>query len=120
VVTDVISASGLRRGDLVVSGFDVAIAVVLLLVLAPFLALIGIWVALESRGPVLVQRAVAGRGGILIYVREYRIWRTPTDASERSNGTAIGRVLCATGLRRLPRLLDIRAGRLTLAEALQN
>ena len=113
-------------GDRVNStGFAVAAtATVLLALMAPLLAVLVVMVVANSRGPVLVRRAVGLAGGRAAYVTEYRTHRLldaeryDVDPVAARRITLVGRLLRLTGFFRLPRLLDVRAGRIRLRDLL--
>lgn len=101
-----------------------ALATVLLIVLAPFMLLVGLLVLVSSPGPVLVQAPRAGPNGRFTYRTEFRTTHClDADTYEALRArpdpwqTPMGPFLRATRLNRVPVLLDVRARRLTLAEA---
>ena len=98
----------------------------LLLLLAPLLLLISAAVLISSPGPVLCSVPRINRDGRLSYRTEFRTRRTfdpetyETLASRPERWlTPVGGFLEATRLARLPVLLDVRAGRTGLIEALK-
>ncbi|HEY0994975.1 MAG TPA: sugar transferase [Gemmatimonadaceae bacterium] len=116
-------------------GLDVGLALVLLVALAPLLALVALVIRLDSRGPVLFAHRRLGRGGRhfdclkfrsmrrdaeqLLFAdarlrHEYvaRDFKVPVHADPRV--TRVGRVLRRTSLDELPQLLNVLRGEMSL------
>ena len=123
---------GLTHSSLLLKrAFDVACASLLLLVLAPLLALIALAVRLDSPGPILFRQTRVGRRD-----RHFRIAKFRTmciDAEERKEAlrhrneadglfkiaadprvTRVGRLLRRTSLDELPQLFNVLAGDMSL------
>jgi exopolysaccharide biosynthesis polyprenyl glycosylphosphotransferase len=126
-----------RSSKLLKRSLDLTVAVVSLVVLAPFLALIAVAIKLDSRGPVFFRQMRMGRGD-----ETFRIWKFRTmaaDAEERKaevahmnkhlqNGgdprmfkipsdprvTQTGRWLRRTSIDELPQLLNVLRGEMSL------
>jgi exopolysaccharide biosynthesis polyprenyl glycosylphosphotransferase len=119
-------------GWLVKAGFDRIGALVLLILLAPVLAVVAVLVKLDSPGPVLFRQLRAGRGGRPFRIVKFRTMRL--DAEElladlkRRNGhegaffkmdedpriTRIGRWLRRLSVDELPQLWNVLVGEMSL------
>lgn len=94
---------------------DVVVAGVLLIVLAPVLALISILIRRDSRGPALYAPAVVGQYGRLFPLLRFRTMHTVDgDAPPDVRLTRVGRVLRDGSLDHLPMLVNLLIGDLTL------
>jgi lipopolysaccharide/colanic/teichoic acid biosynthesis glycosyltransferase len=100
--------------------FDVVIGFLLLLLLAPLLALVALAVRLSSRGPVFYKAERVGRGGVHFNMFKFRTMVTGADrgpgitAQNDPRVTRIGRFLRATKLDELPQLVNVLAGEMSL------
>lgn len=92
-----------------------------LLLLAPLLGAVALWVKLDSPGPVFFRQARVGRGGRVFRVHKFRTM--VADAPSRGPGltvgadpriTRAGRWLRARKLDELPQLLDVLRGEMAL------
>jgi hypothetical protein len=100
-------------------GFDVGVAFVALVALAPLLGIIGLLVRIKLGSPVLFCQARPGRRG-----RIFTLWkfRTMTDARDArgllrpdaERMTPFGRWLRASSLDELPELLNVLRGEMSL------
>ena len=111
-----------RPSWLVKRVIDVVVAVVALVLLSPFLALLAAAVLLESGRPVLFRQARIGRNSSTFDVLKFRSMR-PVDEGESQNRWSIagdprvgpvGRVLRRTSLDELPQLWNIVRGDMSL------
>jgi lipopolysaccharide/colanic/teichoic acid biosynthesis glycosyltransferase len=117
---------------------DIVVAFVALVVLAPLLALIALWIRLDSRGPALFRQERRGHGMKPFVVNKFRSMQvnTPNDehvayvqsliagdaerkqtlfklvADERV--TRAGRILRKTSLDELPQLINVLRGNMSL------
>ncbi len=111
--------------------FDFAGATVVLIVMAPVMAMIALAVRLDSPGPVLFRQSRVGRGGKPFSIFKFR---TMVDGAERlkdelrerneADGlfkidddprvTRIGRVLRRSSLDELPQIFNVLAGQMSL------
>lgn len=89
--------------------FDLACAVVGLVLLSPVLLLSALVVSLTSRGPALYRGVRVGRGG-----KEFRIFKFRTTATGDSRVTRLGRFLRRTKIDDLPQLLNVVRGEMSL------
>jgi lipopolysaccharide/colanic/teichoic acid biosynthesis glycosyltransferase len=112
--------------------FDKIVATVALIVFGPFLALITLAIALDSRGPVLFTQTRVGRGGQPFTVLKFRTMVPDAElrkaallAQNEGDGvlfklrqdpriTAVGRFLRRTSLDELPQLLNVMLGEMSL------
>jgi len=98
--------------------FDVALALLMLVVSAPVWLVIACAIKLEDGGPVFYRQARWGRGQVRFQVLKFRSMVVHSDrefgvrqatANDR-RVTRVGRVLRATGLDELPQILNILMG----------
>jgi lipopolysaccharide/colanic/teichoic acid biosynthesis glycosyltransferase len=92
-----------------------------LLVLAPVLLLLAVWIKLDSPGPVFFRQERVGRGGKLFRIHKFRTM--VTDAERRgmqitvgvdARVTRLGQLLRKYKLDELPQLLDVWLGYMSL------
>lgn len=92
-----------------------------LLVLAPLLVLLAVWIKLDSPGPVFFRQERVGRGGKLFRIHKFRTM--VTDAERRglqitvgadARVTRVGQWLRKYKLDELPQLLDVWLGHMSL------
>ena len=101
--------------------FDVFFATTGLLLLAPLLLGIALWVRLESPGPVFFRQQRVGRFGVPFRIHKFRTMRADasTTGPDLTVGadpriTRAGRWLRRAKLDELPQLLDVIAGTMSL------
>ena len=102
-------------------GTDLAVAVALLVVLAPLLALLAIAIRLDSPGPALFRQRRIGRGSREFRIVKFRTMRVGTpDLASHLLGpaapqvTRLGRALRRTSLDELPQLWNVLKGEMSL------
>ena len=128
---------GVRRFDLSRSSrllkraFDLGCASLLVLVLAPLLALIAVAIRLDSGGPVLFRQTRVGHRGRHFRIAKFRTMCSDAEArkdelrdrneavglfkiAEDPRVTRVGRVLRRTSLDELPQLFNVVAGDMSL------
>jgi exopolysaccharide biosynthesis polyprenyl glycosylphosphotransferase len=134
----ILEAGGVSPGAMerfVKRGFDLAMAVVLLILLAPVLTAIAVAIKLDDHGPVLFRQRRVGMGGGSFTVYKFRTLET--DAEQRGfelisglgigdavrelkrqsgalHSTRIGRRLRPVGLDELPQLWNVLRGDMSL------
>lgn len=98
--------------------FDVLCAALGLLVLAPLLLLIAVWVRLDSPGPALFRQTRVGRFGVPFTIHKFRTMGAEPGAAitvgEDSRITRAGHLLRASKLDELPQLWDVLRGTMSL------
>ena len=101
--------------------FDLLVASVGLVLLAPLLAAIALAIRLDSRGPVLFRQQRVGRHGVPFAIHKFRTM--VADAAARGPAltigddariTRVGRFLRARRLDELPQLIDVLKGDMSL------
>lgn len=103
-------------------GVDVALALFVVVALAPVWLLIALAIRLESRGPVIYTQERVGQGG-----RHFRVYkfRTMVEGAESDTGpvlarrddprsTAVGRVLRRLSLDELPQAMNVLRGQMSV------
>jgi lipopolysaccharide/colanic/teichoic acid biosynthesis glycosyltransferase len=92
---------------------DAGAAALLLLLLAPLIALVALLVRLRLGAPVLYVRPRAGRGGRPFALLKFRSM-APGDAPDAQRLDRFGRWLRATALDELPQLVNVLRGEMSL------
>lgn len=100
-------------------GFDVAVAGAALLLLSPLLLALALWVKLDSPGPALYRQVRLGRLGAPFRIRKFRTMfegagGPPLTVGDDARITRAGRVLRRSRLDKLPQLLDVLQGTMSL------
>jgi exopolysaccharide biosynthesis polyprenyl glycosylphosphotransferase len=110
-----------RNYEIAKRTFDLISALVLILLLAPILAVIAILVYFDSAGKVLFTQERVGRGGELFYMYKFRSMHAEAPryaVSPRSKVdpriTRIGRFLRRSSLDELPQLINVVKGEMSL------
>jgi lipopolysaccharide/colanic/teichoic acid biosynthesis glycosyltransferase len=98
---------------------DVIVAVVLLVLLAPLLAVIALCVVVDSGRPAFYRARRVGQGGRPLDILKFRKMHAqarggPLTVAEDARFTRIGRWLAATKLDELPQLINVIQGRMSL------
>jgi lipopolysaccharide/colanic/teichoic acid biosynthesis glycosyltransferase len=101
--------------------FDVALAALGLIVLAPILVIIGAWIKATSPGPVFHRARRVGRNGVLFNLYKFRSMVADADrmgagitASDDPRITRAGRFLRRSKLDELPQLINVVKGDMSL------
>src|ERR1700679_1530059 len=100
---------------------DLAIALPALLLIAPLLAAIALWVRLDSRGPVLFRQTRSGLRGRPFTILKFRTMTVLENGAtvvqathDDPRITRAGRVLRKASLDELPQLLNVIRGEMSL------
>ena len=110
------------RNRILKRGFDVAMASLALVVLAPLLTLVALAIKFEDRGPVLFLQRRMGRGNRFFAILKFRSMQQETQdgAGDRSTArddrriTRVGRLIRATSIDELPQLINVLKGEMSL------
>ena len=101
--------------------FDAVGAAVALVLLAPLLLGLAVWIMLDSRGPVLYRQQRVGRFGLPFRIHKFRTMRPDADrqgplltVGEDARVTRAGRWLRHWRLDELPQLIDVLRGEMSL------
>jgi lipopolysaccharide/colanic/teichoic acid biosynthesis glycosyltransferase len=107
-------------------GFDLVAGTILLVIAAPMMAVLALAVRASSHGPVLHRERVRTPAGTMVELLSFRTMldgggththerlRAVVGASATAALTPVGRLLVATRLHRLPRLVNVVAGHRSL------
>ena len=100
---------------------DLALASLLVMVLAPLLALLTLAIAIDSRGPVLFCQRRTGLNGQTFGIFKFRSMHVMEDGAEVTQAiagdarvTRVGRVIRKLSLDELPQLFNVIAGDMSL------
>ena len=103
------------------AGFDASIAAVILILLAPLLAIVALMIRLDSRGPALFRQTRTGLNGRTFFIYKFRTMRVQEDGAvvrqaQRGDSrlTGLGAILRKTSLDELPQLLNVLRGDMAL------
>ena len=100
--------------------FDLLVTFAVLPLALPLLAVIAIWVRLDSPGPALFRQERVGRGGRLFRIHKFRTMGEDDTAGPQltvagdARITRAGRWLRSTKLDELPQLIDVLRGDMSL------
>lgn len=101
--------------------FDWVISGMGLLVLAPFLLLLALWIKLDSSGSVFFRQERVGLGGRVFRIHKFRTMMTDAElkglqitVGNDARVTRVGRWLRKYKLDELPQLLDVWVGHMSL------
>ncbi|MEO0470410.1 MAG: sugar transferase [Bacteroidota bacterium] len=101
--------------------FDVSASLFALLILSPVYALIGIWVSLDSKGPIFFRQERIGKGGQPFFIYKFRTMRVDAEKDGpalSSDGdpriTRVGKVLRQTRLDELPQFWNVLKGDMSI------
>jgi len=101
--------------------FDLLMSTFGLLVLAPILILLAIWIKIDSRGPIFFRQERVGRGGLIFRIHKFRTM--VNDAESKGLQITVGTDprITRAGLRlrkykldELPQLIDVWVGSMSL------
>ncbi|RFP15478.1 hypothetical protein D0T25_20445 [Duganella sp. BJB488] len=100
--------------------FDVAAALAGLVLLAPLLLLLAVWIKCDSPGPVLFRQRRVGRHGRPFDIRKFRTMAPSAEETgqlslaDDARATRAGRLLRRHKLDELPQLLNVLLGQMSL------
>ena len=99
--------------------FDLVSSVIGLVVLAPILVLVSLFVWLGDRGPLCFRQARVRGGGRIFRIHKFRTMRVANTGSQVTSAdddriTPLGKVLRKTKLDELPQLIDVALGDMSL------
>ncbi len=99
--------------------FDLCGAALALLLLAPLLLAVALWIKLDSPGPVLFRQQRVGRHGVLFCIHKFRTMRHEAGGLALTVGadariTRAGAFLRRTRLDELPQFIDVLQGSMSL------
>ena len=102
------------------AGFEVIVAAVVLVLLAPLLAILAVLVRLDSPGPSLFRQTRTGQNGRTFLIYKYRTMHVQEDgavvhqARRGDAQTRLGAFLRKTSLDELPQLINVLRGEMSL------
>jgi lipopolysaccharide/colanic/teichoic acid biosynthesis glycosyltransferase len=101
--------------------FDVATALLGLVLLAPLLVIVAVWIKLDSPGPVLFRQERIGRGGAPFRIHKFRTMRVAAEGTGPAltvgadpRITRAGAFLRRTKIDELPQLIDVLRGDMSI------
>jgi lipopolysaccharide/colanic/teichoic acid biosynthesis glycosyltransferase len=99
--------------------FDVVLSALGLLLLAPLLVAIAVWIKLDSPGPVFFRQERIGRGGVPFRIHKFRTMVHGNQGAQITVGadrriTGAGQFLRRAKLDELPQLIDVLQGTMSL------
>jgi lipopolysaccharide/colanic/teichoic acid biosynthesis glycosyltransferase len=101
--------------------FDVAAALVGLVLLAPLFIAVAVWIRLDSPGPVFFRQERVGRGGLPFRIHKFRTMRVAAGSPGPAltvgadpRITRAGAFLRRTKLDELPQLIDVLRGDMSI------
>lgn len=100
--------------------FDILIAGSALVILAPVMIAVAIWVKLDSPGPILFKQTRIGRANRMFQIYKFRSMREGDKDGHRSASrdddriTRSGRVIRSTSLDELPQLFNVLGGSMSI------
>jgi lipopolysaccharide/colanic/teichoic acid biosynthesis glycosyltransferase len=110
-----------RPGVLLRTSFDIFVSALLLISLAPLLALLALLVRLDSPGPALFRQTRTGLNGRTFLIYKFRTMHVQEDGAVISQArrgdarlTRLGALLRSTSLDELPQLLNVLRGEMAL------
>ena len=93
--------------------FDILVAATGLIALSPLLAIVSLAIKLDLRGPIFVRNVQYWYDGRRVHVINFRC-RAFVRADDEDVTTNIGRILSRSGIDRLPMLLNVLRGEMSI------
>jgi lipopolysaccharide/colanic/teichoic acid biosynthesis glycosyltransferase len=93
--------------------FDLAAAVIGLILFAPIFLVTSIAIKLDTCGPTFIREPQLGRNNRMIQIFKFRF------VSNRAEPTWIGQVLGESGIDQLPQLFNVLRGEMSIADLLR-
>jgi lipopolysaccharide/colanic/teichoic acid biosynthesis glycosyltransferase len=100
--------------------FDIVVAIAGLLIFLPLILLISVWIKIESPGPVIYRHKRYNANNAEFEIFEFRttLMNRETSPAHAPGDiqcvTRFGRILCSSGMSKLPRLLNVLCGELSI------
>jgi lipopolysaccharide/colanic/teichoic acid biosynthesis glycosyltransferase len=101
--------------------FDLLMSTFGLLVLAPILILLAVWIKIDSRGPIFFRQERVGRGGLIFRIHKFRTMVTDAESKGLQITVGTDSRITRAGLRlrkykldELPQLIDVWLGSMSL------
>ncbi len=99
--------------------FDLLGATLALLLLAPLMGIVALWIKFDSPGPVFFRQQRVGRHGVPFLIHKFRTMRAgaeglPLTVGDDPRITRAGRFLRRTRLDELPQFIDVLQGTMSL------
>ena len=99
--------------------FDLLGATLALLLLAPLMGIVALWIKFDSPGPVFFRQQRVGRHGVPFLIHKFRTMRAgaeglPLTVGDDPRITGAGRFLRRTRLDELPQFIDVLQGAMSL------
>jgi Undecaprenyl-phosphate glucose phosphotransferase len=122
LVTIQVSAPPLSALDQIAKrAFDIAVAAIALIILAPLFAVVAIAIKLDSPGPVVFRQKRHGYNNETIEVLKFRSMRTAEEDGTFRQAvkgdpriTRVGRILRSTNIDELPQLVNVLTGEMSI------
>lgn len=99
---------------------DIIFAMLLLIILIPLFLIVGLWIKLETQGPVFFKQKRSGKSGSYFYIYKFRSMKkdTPNLATDQLDDpssfiTPLGVYLRKTSIDELPQLINILRGEMS-------
>lgn len=115
VVRDASEVTGVSVGQLVMRLCELVAGAAYLTLLAPIFLFVFILIKFDSRGPIFIRETRHGYKNRVIQVRKFRAATVCSEGEQSvSRLTPIGRLLRQTGIEKLPMLLNVLTGEMSI------
>lgn len=101
-------------------GFDIVVAIVSLILMAPLMITVAAWIRYDSAGPILFKQVRIGRSNRMFRMYKFRSMMTADQTGHRSatrdddRVTRCGRFIRRTSIDELPQLINVLAGSMSI------